>query len=91
MIRVFLARQIVIEVNGRQSWRNSSLGEGKLWPVAPIHVVENVQHGEETEVTVDWEGEVRCRDDVKTGSFNAGSLVVKVSFEFGFRMYIWRD
>lgn len=81
IIRVFLARHILIEVNGKQSWRNTSVGEGKLWPVAPNHTAEHAQPSDDAEVTVDWEGEVRCRDDVKTGSFNVGSLVVKVSAE----------
>jgi hypothetical protein len=30
------------------------------------------------EMTLDWEGEVRCNDDVVVGSFNIGRLVVKV-------------
>ncbi|KAJ7497432.1 hypothetical protein FB451DRAFT_1018371 [Mycena latifolia] len=74
VIRVYLARQIYVEVNGRQSWRNITVGEGSLRPIPPV---ASSTHDEHSEVAVDWEGEVRCRSDVTCASFNISNLVVK--------------
>lgn len=71
-IRVFLLRQICARVHGQRAWRNVVLGEGKL-------SLAETQLGSEAEGTMDWEGEVRCKDDVTVGGFNAGTLIVKVS------------
>jgi len=73
IIRVFLARQVFVEINGRQSWRNIPVGEGKLRPIPPV-ASDNC---DADEISVDWEGEVRCKDDVSCGSFNVAHLVVK--------------
>ncbi|KAJ7446201.1 hypothetical protein B0H11DRAFT_1746030 [Mycena galericulata] len=73
IIRVFLARQIYVEINGRQSWRNITVGEGNLRPIPPT--ASDSMHSDE--VSVDWEGEVRCKNDVTCASFNISHLVVK--------------
>ena len=36
-VRVFLLRQIIVEVRGQRAWRTSVLGEGKLTPSPPGH------------------------------------------------------
>lgn len=74
-IRVYLARQIYLQVNGRQSWRTITVGEGALRAIPPA---ESSNPGEDSEVSVDWEGEVRCKSDVTCASFNINHLVVKV-------------
>ncbi|KAJ7091251.1 hypothetical protein C8R44DRAFT_817459 [Mycena epipterygia] len=76
IIRVFLARQIYVEVNGKQSWRTLTVGEGQLRPIPPV-VAYNEADVDSNEVAVDWEGEVRCRSDVTCASFNISHLVVK--------------
>lgn len=35
MIRVFLFRQVTVEVRGQKAWRTCVLGEGKLAPTSP--------------------------------------------------------
>ncbi|KAJ7680465.1 hypothetical protein DFH06DRAFT_1265456 [Mycena polygramma] len=75
IIRVFLARQIFMDVNGRHSWRNITIGEGTLRPIPPPESYN--AEADLGEVSVDWEGEVRCRDDVTCASFNIGRLVIK--------------
>ncbi|KAF7376266.1 putative UTP--glucose-1-phosphate uridylyltransferase [Mycena sanguinolenta] len=77
IIRVFLARQIYLQINGRQSWRTINIGEGKLRPIPPLESPPN-NDKEVTEVAVDWEGEVNCKSDVTCGSFSINRLVVKV-------------
>ncbi|KAJ7163628.1 hypothetical protein C8R43DRAFT_990441 [Mycena crocata] len=74
IIRVFLARQIYVEVNGRQSWRTITVGEGILRPIPPV---ASHLEGDSAEVSVDWDGEVRCRGDVTCASFSISHLVVK--------------
>ncbi|KAJ7703057.1 hypothetical protein B0H17DRAFT_1041441 [Mycena rosella] len=78
ILRVYLARQIYVEVNGRQSWRTINVGEGKLRAIPPV-ASSNHDENCESEVAVDWEGEVRCKSDVTIASFNISSLVLKVS------------
>ncbi|KAJ7076359.1 hypothetical protein B0H15DRAFT_864255 [Mycena belliarum] len=75
VIRVYLARQIYVEVNGRHSWRTLTTGEGKLRPIPPVASCTHLE--DLPEVAVDWEGEVRCKSDVTSGSFNIRNLVVK--------------
>ncbi|KAF8210418.1 hypothetical protein K438DRAFT_1809663 [Mycena galopus ATCC 62051] len=74
IIRVFLARQIYLQINGRQSWRTITVGEGTLRPIPPH---ESLNPDAEAEVAVDWEGEVRCKDEVTCASFSINRLVVK--------------
>ncbi|TFK52166.1 hypothetical protein OE88DRAFT_1718201 [Heliocybe sulcata] len=70
-IRVFLYRQVTVAVRGQKAWRTSVLGEGKLRPVVPY------DEGGKEGYSLDWEGEVRCNDDVTVGGFRMGPLVVK--------------
>lgn len=84
-LRVFLARQISVEVNGRHTWRNSILGEGTTRPVAP-HASSTCERHAAEDVSADWEGEVRCRDDVTCGGFDIKGLIVKVRVLQGSRV-----
>ncbi|KAJ7901978.1 hypothetical protein B0H14DRAFT_2669328 [Mycena olivaceomarginata] len=79
-IRVFLARQIYLEINGRQSWRTITVGEGTLRPIPPLESAH--PDADAAEVSVDWDGEVRCKSDVTCGSFSISRLVVKVGRRF---------
>lgn len=73
-LRVFLARQILVEINGRKSWRNSTIGEGNVRPIPPPPTNAATSR---PEVSLDWEGEVKCRDDVQCVGFKSGNLMVK--------------
>jgi hypothetical protein len=76
VVRVFLYRQIIVEVRGQRVWRYCVLGEGKLRAVPPSESPDDAGFA-----TLDWEGEVSCTDNEKVGGvggFNAGKLVVKV-------------
>ncbi|KAJ6625496.1 hypothetical protein B0H10DRAFT_1782999 [Mycena sp. CBHHK59/15] len=75
IVRVFLARQVFVEINGRQSWRNITVGEGQLRPIPPG--ASSTYSVDATEISVDWEGEVRCKNHVTCASFNINHLVVK--------------
>ncbi|TFK20981.1 hypothetical protein FA15DRAFT_673023 [Coprinopsis marcescibilis] len=79
-IRVYLARQVHLEVNGRKRFRTCTVGTSQMWPVPPVIPRE----GETSSVTndlddicLDWQGELKCREDVSVASFHAGSLAVK--------------
>ncbi|KAF4567514.1 hypothetical protein EYR40_006517 [Pleurotus pulmonarius] len=74
-IRVSLARQVLVEVHERKSWRSSTLGEGSVWPVPPSAPVS--LDSDSHEVTIDWSGEVRCGEDITSGGFSTGGLVIK--------------
>lgn len=71
--RVYLMRQVAVEVRGQKAWRDTILGEGKLWPVPP----RASSMPNDGLPSLNWEGELRCKSDVTSGSFNLGRLVVK--------------
>ena len=71
-VRVFILRQVTAKVNFQKAWRSTVIGEGTLWPLQQNRTLDGAAEG-----ALDWEGEVRCNADVKTGSFVAGDFVVK--------------
>ncbi|KAF9492018.1 hypothetical protein BDN71DRAFT_1509816 [Pleurotus eryngii] len=77
IIRVFLLRQISVQVRGQKAWRNCTLGEGKIWPLPPPAGSMDCLVPEREEANLDWEGEVRCNSNTMVGGFNAGQLAVK--------------
>ena len=74
-IRVFLMRRTVVTVRGQCAWRDSVIGEGTLRQLPPYPSQCKSQNIR----IIDWEGEVRCGADVKTGGFNAGHLLLQVN------------
>jgi hypothetical protein len=76
IVRVFLYRQISVEIRGQRVWRTCVLGEGALHAVPPS---QGRPFDNQGYATLDWEGEVRCEEDPGAGGFNAGKLKVKVS------------
>ncbi|ETW81855.1 hypothetical protein HETIRDRAFT_36931, partial [Heterobasidion irregulare TC 32-1] len=78
-LRVSLVRQVATSVRGESAIRTLVLGEGilrELPPAAPTGSNPLRAPAEGCEA-LNWEGEVRCRKDVKNGGFNATGLVVK--------------
>ena len=86
-IHVNLLRQISVMSQGLNSWSNSILGEGTIWPIPPDifdmsscgPTCRSLQCGESN---IDWDGEVRCRSEVTVGGFNTTNVQVKVGFSF---------
>lgn len=79
-VRVYIARQVVVEINGRRRLRTTELGTAKLRAVPPLAMNKPMSNTEaDDDVYVDWEGEVRCWGEVSTGGFFSGPLIVKVS------------
>ncbi|KAI0784756.1 hypothetical protein C8Q75DRAFT_699464, partial [Abortiporus biennis] len=78
IVRVYLLRQISARVHGQRAWRNTVLGEGKIWPVQPHP--PDLCSSSDAEQALDWEGEVKCGGEVVTGGFNTGQMVVKDFF-----------
>jgi len=74
-IRVFLLRQITVSVFGQRAWRDCVIGEGKLRLLPPLP--PDLYPCSEDCQTADWEGEVRCDEDIQTGGFNVGNFSVK--------------
>lgn len=74
-IRVYLLRQISVEVCGQKAWKNIELGEGTLSPrPPPIISSSSTTLGEDS---LDWEGEVRCEEGFSLPGFTTGDLMVK--------------
>jgi hypothetical protein len=75
VLRVFLLRQVTVEIQGQKSWRNSTVGEGRVWPTPPLlsNCCPSVSSGH-----LDWEGELRVNQDVDVGGFNVVNVQVKV-------------
>lgn len=85
-IRVSIARQVVVEVNGRRRFRTFTIGIGKMWSIPPQVAVMDYEHGEgdpfsgdaDADICLDWQGEVKCWGEVTSGGFSVGNLIVKV-------------
>ncbi|KAJ7481613.1 hypothetical protein FB451DRAFT_132583 [Mycena latifolia] len=66
-VRVYILRQIAVDVGDRIVKRNIILGEGRL------RLLSTSEKG----VALNWEGEARCRDPASVvGSFDCGPAVV---------------
>lgn len=78
IIRVYLLRQVIIPTTYPGPMHDSRptyhfvLGEGSLTPVPPSPAVAD-------EENINWEGELKCEENITVGGFNAGALIVQVS------------
>ncbi|KAJ6620974.1 hypothetical protein B0H10DRAFT_2215513 [Mycena sp. CBHHK59/15] len=66
-----LVRQIIIDVNGLSTACNVVIGYAKLFSCPPS------ASAPDSEASLDWEGEVRCKVDVAVGAFDAGVVRVQ--------------
>ncbi|KAK0504260.1 hypothetical protein EDD18DRAFT_1412473 [Armillaria luteobubalina] len=73
-VTVTILRQIAVDVRGTRSWKNTTIGEGKIRPVPPA---SHSQSGSSQEECLDWEGEVQCFPSVNVGGFSAAGVAVK--------------
>jgi len=74
-IRVYIARQVVVEVNGKKGFRTITIGTSVMRPVPPP--VGHEGSTSEGEVCLDWQGRLKCEDADVATSFNAGMLAAK--------------
>ncbi|PPR00983.1 hypothetical protein CVT24_000277 [Panaeolus cyanescens] len=89
VIKVSIARQVAVEMQGKRRFRSFTLGTGTMTPVPPFAGSSRPQQMgcydmKEGDVVLDWKGEVKCWQDVNTGGFASGNLLVKVRAS-GFR------
>jgi hypothetical protein len=87
-IRVTLLRRVSAMMRGQNSYSDSILGEGTIWPIPPdltsCGATSTCLSSQCHEGNIDWDGEVRCRSDVTVGGFHAANVQVKVGFLFDF-------
>ncbi|KAF8200996.1 hypothetical protein BJ912DRAFT_843974 [Pholiota molesta] len=88
-IRISIARQVTVDVNGRRRVRTFPCGVGKMWPVPPraaaharsrsnsADTQEDVDVDLEAEAYLDWQGEIKCWAEVTSGGFSVNDLHVK--------------
>ncbi|KAH6913807.1 hypothetical protein BKA70DRAFT_1369248 [Coprinopsis sp. MPI-PUGE-AT-0042] len=78
-VRVYIARQVHIQVKGITRSRTYTVGTAKIWPIPPVimHEEEDLQGESEEELCLDWQGKLKCCDDAVKASFSAGNLTVK--------------
>lgn len=77
IIRVYLMRQITVDLRGQKAWRNVVLGEGTLSSVPPLMSSCYSPVSSCREEHLDWEGELKCNDDVIAANFTVGNTTVK--------------
>ncbi|TDL22193.1 hypothetical protein BD410DRAFT_723376 [Rickenella mellea] len=76
-IRVYLLRQIRVEVRGQRVWRTAVLGEGQLVGSPPQYDSDTTRSGHETCEAMDWDGTVQVTEKIDVGGFAVDNLVVK--------------
>ncbi|KAH9480603.1 hypothetical protein JR316_0007203 [Psilocybe cubensis] len=75
LLKVSLLRQVSVTMKGLKSFKNSIIGEGSIRAIPPD--LTACPMGTCREGHVDWEGELRCSEDIVTGGFDATSVHVK--------------
>ena len=81
VIRIYILRQTSVTVLGQSTTASCNLGEGKL---EPSHSLPSSHHAfirhplEEGLDTLDWDGVLRCGEDVTVPSFTTNQISVKV-------------
>jgi hypothetical protein len=73
-VRVYLLRQVSVDVRGYKALRNTIIAEAQLREIPPTHFSRDSQEA----MHLDWEGEVRCGQEIRVGGFAANNVVVKV-------------
>jgi hypothetical protein len=67
-----LVRQIVVDINHQKIWRNITIGHAKLSSCPPGALSDS------WDVSLDWDGEIRTKDNVSVGMFDAGVVKIQV-------------
>jgi hypothetical protein len=78
-LRIFLSREITVEVFGQRTTRTTVLGEATFRALPPVTLQKTTTTLRDESEVLDWEGEVRCAEDISTGGFFTETLVVRVS------------
>ncbi|KDR82874.1 hypothetical protein GALMADRAFT_238508 [Galerina marginata CBS 339.88] len=77
VLRVSVLRQVSVSLKGTSSWKNSTIGEGTIWPIPPDLSCSCSSTSGCTEGNVDWEGELQLKDNITVGGFDAANVQVK--------------
>ncbi|KAI3612187.1 hypothetical protein WG66_012064 [Moniliophthora roreri] len=78
VLSVELRRQISVEFEGRSGWKNWVIGSGILRPsTSPFYCHTQGSCSTHDNEEMDWEGEVRCKADVRIGRFDSGCIALK--------------
>ncbi|RXW25356.1 hypothetical protein EST38_g505 [Candolleomyces aberdarensis] len=79
VIRVFLMRQVTVEIRGQKSWRNIVAGEGALSSVPPLmsSCYSPTSDACRESEHLDWEGDLRVNDEVDCAGFMVANAQVK--------------
>ncbi|KAG2009995.1 hypothetical protein CC2G_012856 [Coprinopsis cinerea AmutBmut pab1-1] len=77
-IRVYLMRQVTVEVRGEKAFRNTVIGEGSLTAVPPLmSSCWSATSSDCAEEHLDWEGTLKCDPSITVGGFIASNVQVK--------------
>ncbi|KXN85328.1 hypothetical protein AN958_11428 [Leucoagaricus sp. SymC.cos] len=74
-MRVYIAREIMVAIRGKKVYRTVAIGSGTVKAIPPTDLGRISVPPED--VCLEWEGEVKCWDQVTCGGFNVGCLNVK--------------
>jgi hypothetical protein len=74
-VRVYLLRQVSVDLRGYKALRNTIIAEAQLREIPPTHFSRDSQEA----THLDWEGEVKCGHEISVGGFTANNVVVKVN------------
>lgn len=75
---VSLRRQVRAEMKGQAVWKSSLIGSGTITALPPSIEIDPCLSQTSQEMTLDWEGKVQSRDDIRVGHFDAGKISVSV-------------
>ncbi|THV07949.1 hypothetical protein K435DRAFT_847745 [Dendrothele bispora CBS 962.96] len=75
-------RQVSVKVNNQLAWHNAVIGKGNIRAVPPsfdssASSLDSCEVEMNSEQSLDWEGEIKLREGVQVGQFDAGNTSVK--------------
>lgn len=86
-IEVKLSRRILTDLEGTKIWADMCIGNCVLRSLPPA-AASSTRFSLESEVNVDWEGEIRCRPGLElyVGGFDVGDVAIQVGKLFADRL-----
>ncbi|KAF8190196.1 hypothetical protein K438DRAFT_1592301 [Mycena galopus ATCC 62051] len=72
-----LVRQVIVDLDHRTATRSVVIGHAEMSPRPPDAGVDPHTHGDESQASLNWDGQVQCKGDSLVGTFDAGCVRVQ--------------
>ncbi|KAF5389225.1 hypothetical protein D9757_003541 [Collybiopsis confluens] len=71
---ISIRRQVRVEVKGQCMWKSIAIANGVFTALPPSFDSDPSLQDPTQHLSIDWEGHVQCRDNVRVGHFDSGTI-----------------